>query len=150
MKRIFKNRITENGLNPTHFHTGQLKILAYMVPICVVMALPIVFIIMNAFKPIDELFAYPPRFYVKNPTLQNFSDLFSLTSQTNIPMSRYLINSIVSTFLTVFLTIVFSASAGFALSKKRFKLRSTLFKINQTALMFVPGAAQIPRYFLIV
>ena len=150
MKRIFKNRITENGLNPTHFHTGQLKILAYMVPICVVMALPIVFIIMNAFKPIDELFAYPPRFYVKNPTLQNFSDLFSLTSQTNIPMSRYLINSIVSTFLTVFLTIVFSASAGFALSKKRFKLRSTLFKINQTALMFVPVAVQIPRYFVIV
>lgn len=145
-----KNRITESGLNPTRFHVSQLKILAYMVPICLVMALPILFIFMNAFKPIDELFAYPPRFYVKNPTLQNFADLFSLTSQTNIPMSRYLINSIISTVLTVVLTIMLSASAGYVLSKKRFKLRSTLFKINQLALMFVPVAVQIPRYFVIV
>lgn len=149
VKKI-KNRITENGLNPTHFHMAQLKILAYMVPLCIIMALPIVFIFMNAFKPIDELFAYPPRFYVKNPTLQNFADLFSLTSQTNIPMSRYLINSIISTAATVILTILLSASAGYALSKKRFKFRSTLFKINQLALMFVPVAVQIPRYFVVV
>lgn len=149
-KKLFKNRITENGLNPTHFHIGQLKILAYMVPICLIMALPIIFIIMNAFKPIDELFAYPPRFYVKNPTLQNFADLFNLTSQTNIPMSRYLVNSIVSTVVTVVLTILLSACAGYTLSKKRFKMRSTLFKINQLALMFVPVAVQIPRYFVIV
>jgi ABC-type glycerol-3-phosphate transport system permease component len=149
VKKI-KNRITENGLNPTHFRMAQLKILAYMVPLCIIMALPIVFIFMNAFKPIDELFAYPPRFYVKNPTLQNFADLFSLTSQTNIPMSRYLINSIISTAATVILTILLSASAGYTLSKKRFKLRSTLFKINQLALMFVPVAVQIPRYFVVV
>lgn len=149
VKKI-KNRITENGLNPTHFHMAQLKILAYMVPLCIIMALPIVFIFMNAFKPIDELFAYPPRFYVKNPTLQNFADLFSLTSQTNIPMSRYLINSIISTAATVILTILLSASAGYTLSKKRFKFRSTLFKINQLALMFVPVAVQIPRYFVVV
>ena len=57
VKKI-KNRITENGLNPTHFHMAQLKILAYMVPLCIIMALPIVFIFMNAFKPIDELFFF--------------------------------------------------------------------------------------------
>ena len=114
------------------------------------MALPILFIVMNAFKPVDELFAYPPRIYVKNPTLQNFVDLFQLTSQTNIPMSRYLVNSIVITVLTVVLTIYLSAWAGYALSKKKFKGRGFLFSVNQTALMFVPVAVQIPRYFVIV
>ncbi|MCI8567652.1 MAG: carbohydrate ABC transporter permease [Lachnospiraceae bacterium] len=135
---------------PEHFDVGQLKILAYMVPICIVMALPILFIVMNAFKPVDELFAYPPRIYVKNPTLQNFVDLFQLTSQTNIPMSRYLVNSIIITVLTVVLTIYLSAWAGYALSKKKFKGRGFLFSVNQTALMFVPVAVQIPRYFVIV
>lgn len=121
-----------------------------MIPICIVMALPIVFIFMNAFKPVDELFAYPPRLYVKNPTFQNFVDLFQLTSQTNIPMSRYLFNSILYTVLTVVTTIYVSACAGYVLSKKKFRGRDVLFKINQTALMFVPVAVQIPRYFVIV
>jgi multiple sugar transport system permease protein len=65
-------------------------------------------------------------------------------------MSRYLINSIISTAATVIITILLSASAGYTLSKKRFKFRSTLFKINQLALMFVPVAVQIPRYFVVV
>ncbi len=145
-----RNRIRHRGMAPEHFDVGQLKILAYMVPICIVMALPILFIVMNAFKPVDELFAYPPRIYVKNPTLQNFVDLFQLTSQTNIPMSRYLVNSIIITVLTVVLTIYLSAWAGYALSKKKFKGRGFLFSVNQTALMFVPVAVQIPRYFVIV
>lgn len=145
-----KNRLRAKGVTPTHFDRSQIKILAYMIPICIVMALPIVFVVMNAFKPVDELFAYPPRLYVKNPTFQNFIDLFSLTSQTNIPMSRYLFNSILYTVITVVSTIYIAACAGYVLSKKKFKGRNTLFKINQTALMFVPVAVQIPRYFVIV
>ena len=149
-KKKIRNRLRAKGVTPSHFDRSQIKILIYMVPICIVMALPIVFIVMNAFKPVDELFAYPPRLYVKNPTLQNFVDLLSLTSQTNIPMSRYLFNSILYTIVTVVATIYIAASAGYVLSKKRFKGRTMLFKINQTALMFVPVAVQIPRYFVIV
>lgn len=149
-KKKIKNRLRAKGVTPKHFDRSQIKILAYMIPVCIVMALPIVFIFMNAFKPVDELFAYPPRLYVKNPTFQNFVDLFSLTSQTNIPMSRYLFNSILYTVITVVSTIYIAACAGYVLSKKKFKARNMLFKINQTALMFVPVAVQIPRYFVIV
>lgn len=149
-KKKIKNRLRAKGVTPTHFDRSQIKILAYMIPICIVMMLPIVFIFMNAFKPVDELFAYPPRLYVKNPTFQNFIDLFSLTSQTNIPMSRYLFNSILYTVVTVVVTIYVSACAGYVLSKKKFKAKNTLFKINQMALMFVPVAVQIPRYFVMV
>ena len=149
-KKKQRNRLRAKGVTPKHFDRSQIKILAYMVPICIIMALPIVFVFMNAFKPVDELFAYPPRLYAKNPTFQNFIDLFSLTSQTNIPMSRYLFNSILYTVVTVVSTIYISACAGYVLSKKKFKGRDMMFKINQTALMFVPVAVQIPRYFVIV
>ena len=37
--------------------------------------LPLVLTVCNAFKPLDEIFLYPPRFFVKNPTLDNFADL---------------------------------------------------------------------------
>lgn len=149
-KKKIKNRLRAKGVTPTHFDRSQIKILAYMIPVCIVMILPVIFVVMNAFKPVDELFAYPPRMYVKNPTLQNFVDLFSLTSQTNIPMSRYLFNSILYTVVTVVATIYISALAAYVLSKKKFKAKKLLFKINQMALMFVPVAVQIPRYFVMV
>lgn len=142
-------RLKKNGINPQHFTTGQIKFYIFLIPLCVIMALPIVFIFMNAFKPLDELFAYPPRFYVRNPTWNNFNALFTISSTSNIPASRYLFNSVVSSVITVFATLVISTAAGYVLSKKRFRLRPALMEINNLALMFCSVAVAIPRYFVI-
>ncbi|PLR99075.1 carbohydrate ABC transporter permease [Bacillus sp. T33-2] len=136
-------------MNPSKFHKSQLKFLVFLIPLAVFMALPIVFIFFHAFKPIDELFAYPPRFFVDKPTLQNFADLFGQANATGVPMSRYLFNSIAITLIVVFLTIIISTMAGYALSKKEFKSKKIIFEINTIALMFVPAAVSIPRYLLI-
>lgn len=136
-------------MNPSKFHKSQIKFLAFLIPLALFMALPIIFIFFHAFKPIDELFAYPPRFFVEKPTLQNFSDLFGQANESGIPMSRYLFNSIVITLIVVVLTIVISTMAGYALSKKDFKMKKAIFEINTLALMFVPAAVAIPRYLLI-
>ena len=138
------------GINPTHFDRGQVKFLVILLPMCVVMALPLIFMFFNAFKPMDELFAFPPKFFVKNPTLENFVDLFAMASNTKIPATRYIFNSIISTVAVVICTIFISVSAGYVLSKKRFRLKKTLFTINNLGLMFVSVAVAIPRYFIIV
>ena len=113
------------------------------------MVLPIIFIFSHAFKPPDELFAYPPRFFVINPTFKNFTDLFSRMLGSGVPISRYLFNSILITVITVIASIVVSSTAAYSLSKKRFKLKKILFAINTVALMFVPIAVTIPRFLLI-
>lgn len=143
------HRLKRNGINPQRFEASQLKFYAYLVPIALVTALPIIFIFVNAFKPIDELFAYPPRLFVRQPTIRNFVALFNLSSSTNIPVSRYLINSIISTALVMVGTLFISVSAGYVFSKKKFRGVKTLFQINTVALMFVPTAVAIPRYFVI-
>ena len=112
-------------------------------------AAPIVFIVSNAFKPPDELFAYPPRFLVSNPTFKNFSDLFTKLSASGVPVSRYLFNSVAITAITVAASIVVSSTAAYALSKKKFRLKQTLFAVNTVALMFVPIAVTIPRFLVI-
>ncbi|WP_417899016.1 carbohydrate ABC transporter permease [Bacillus haimaensis] len=136
-------------INPDRFHRSQLKFYLFLIPLAVFMAMPIVFVFSHAFKPIDELFAYPPRFFVEKPTFQNFIDLMNNTSASGVPMSRYLFNSIAITLIVVFLTVLISTMAGYALSKKRFKLKKTIFEINTLALMFVSAAVVIPRYLLI-
>ena len=42
------------------------------------MFLPMLYVLMQSLKPLDELWMYPPRFYVMSPTLDNFIDLFNL------------------------------------------------------------------------
>jgi multiple sugar transport system permease protein len=114
------------------------------------MTLPIVYILNQAFKPLDELFRFPPTFIARRPTLQNFNMIMGLTSSTGIPMSRFLVNTIIITVLTVGLSVIITAMSAYAFSKKKFRAKEWLFKLNQAALMFVPAAVGIPRYLIIV
>ncbi|HHU73540.1 MAG TPA: carbohydrate ABC transporter permease [Clostridiales bacterium] len=138
-----------NRINPRKFEKGQLKIIIAILPLILFMGLPIIFIISHAFKPMEELFAFPPKFFVSKPTLDNFSKLFKASRMAGIPMSRYAFNSILVTVVVVLASILLSTGAGFALSKLRFKGKKLLMDINQAALMFVAVAVMIPRYLTI-
>jgi ABC-type glycerol-3-phosphate transport system permease component len=136
-------------INPKRFDKSQLKFYAVLVPMALFMVLPVIYIVNQAFKPLDELFMFPPRFFVIKPTLKNFTDLFRTASTTGVPMSRYLFNSIVVTVVTVLANILITAASAYVLSKKKFKLKKKLFALNQIALMFVPIAVAIPRFLII-
>lgn len=136
-------------INPQRFEKGQLKIYIIILPLVIFMLFPIIFIVSHAFKPMDELFAYPPRFFVSRPTLDNFSQLMKSARSSSIPMSRYVFNTIIVTTIVVFASVFLSTLAGFALSKLKFKLKKSILELNNAALMFVPVAVMIPRYLTI-
>ncbi len=135
--------------NPDRFHLNQIPMYLVLVPLALFMALPIVFIINHAFKPIDELFAFPPRFFVENPVFDNFVKLARQASAGGISISRYIFNSVIVTGSVVLLSMLFSSMAAFALSKLRFRAKNILMEINNLAMMFVPVAVIIPRYLLV-
>lgn len=137
-------------INPKKFHRDQWKFHVVLISMCIFMGLPIIFIFNHAFKPFTELFAFPPRFFVRRPTLENFKLLFNFSAESGIPLSRYLFNSIFVTTTIIVLTLLISSLAAFALSKLEFKGKETFNKINTLALMFVPVAVAIPRFFIIV
>lgn len=143
------SRFKGTKINPKYFDRSQLKYYIILVPIGLFMVLPIVYIFSQAFKPLDELLLYPPRFFVNNPTWKNFRDLFRTASSTGVPMSRYFFNSIVIAIVMVVTTVFLSTLTGYVLSKKKFRLKNTLLSINQLALMFVPIAVSIPRYIVV-
>ena len=112
-------------------------------------SLPLVYMISTAFKPLDELFIYPPQFFVRKPTLQNFSDLFIALSGTTVPFTRYLFNSVFVTGVTVTCTIVVCSMGGFALAKYNLPGAKWIFAVIIAALMFSPHVTQIPRYMVV-
>ncbi len=136
-------------INPQKFERGQIKIIILVLPLVIFMAMPLIYIINHAFKPMEELFAFPPQFFVKNPTLENFTKLIKFSRTSGIPMSRYVFNSLLITALTVGLSLLLTTLSAFALSKIKFKGRDTMLQINQVAIMFVGTAVLIPRYIVI-
>lgn len=115
----------------------------------IVAILPIVYIMNHAFKPLSELFLYPPRFFVKSPTFQNFYDLLFAVKLSVVPISRFVFNSFVVTLATIILTVAFSAAGAYALSKMEFPGKKILFKIILLSLMFSPEAVGITRYLIV-
>ncbi len=149
-KKHRRAKLWGSGNDPKHFHRSQLKFYAYLIPVAVVMALPILYIFMTAFKPASELYAYPPRFFVRNPTLSNFINLFQVAADSAVPASRYLVNSIIVAVVVVLVTLIMTTATAYVLSKKKFRGKNTLLEINNTALMFVPIAVAIPRYYIVI
>lgn len=136
-------------MNPKKFAASQIKYYIILTIIALVMLLPLIYIVNHAFKPLDELFAFPPKFFVQKPTFENFIRLFKAGSTTIIPMSVYLLNSIIVTIITVVLNLLITVCAAYALSKKKYKFTGKLVSINQTALMFCSTVVAFPTYLVI-
>ena len=135
-----------NRINPSRFSKGQLKFHAIAFPLSIFMIIPVIYLINQAFKPLGELFRFPPTIFVQNPTMDNFKNLLNLAGSTGIPMSRYFLNSLIVTVLTVVLNLIITIMAAYVFSKKKFKIKGALWEVNQMALMFVATAVAIPRY----
>ncbi|MBQ3528838.1 MAG: carbohydrate ABC transporter permease [Clostridia bacterium] len=113
------------------------------------MFLPLYYTVMQSFKPLDELFYYPPRFYVINPTWDNFSDLFKLMSESWVPFSRYIFNTVFITVAGVFGNLVLSSLCAYALAKVPFPGNGFFFQLIQKSLMFSSSVGGIIVFIII-
>lgn len=128
---------------------GDIGVLIFLVLICAFMILPMLYSVIQAFKPLDELFLYPPRFFVRNPTKQNFSDVFYLTESLEVPFLRYVFNSVFVTVVGTAVYIIIAAAAGYALGKGNFKGKNALSSLVVWALLFRPEVTAIPQYVIV-
>jgi len=110
---------------------------------------PIVYIVNTAFKPLPELFLFPPSFFVKHASLSNFYDLLFALKLSILPFSRYLFNSLVVTAVTIVLAVLFSTMGAYSLSRMRFPGKDWIFGGIIISLMFSPEAVRITRYLIV-
>lgn len=127
---------------------GDIAIFVMLVFFGAFMILPFVYAVLQSLKPMDEIFAFPPRFFVVHPTFDNYYQLGQLTSDLWVPFGRYLLNSVFVTVVGTVAHIVLASMAAFVLSKYRFP-GSRLFSESVTlALMFSAQVTAIPQYVL--
>ncbi len=144
MRKIFKIK----RRRPNRSVGGDVFIIIFLIIFGVFMGFPLVYAINSAFKPLDEIFVYPPRLFVRNPTTDNFQDLMVILGQSWVPFTRYLFNTV---FLTVVGTvghIIISSMGAFVLAKYEFPGGKKFFNIVTTALMFNMYVTAIPNYLI--
>jgi len=115
---------------------GDIGISIVLILMGAFMFLPMLYTVMQSLKPMDELFVFPPRFYVVRPTLQNFADLFTLMSDSWVPFSRYIFNPVFISITGTLGNLVLSSMAAYALAKIKFPGRGWIFQVVVLSLMF--------------
>ncbi len=115
---------------------GNIAIFAFLLILGLFMLFPIYLTVIMSFKPVHELFIFPPKLYVLDPTLDNFRDMFETLSEMWVPFSRYVFNSV---FVTVCVTVaqcVFASMAAFVLAKGKVPGGNFLNKLIVTSLLY--------------
>lgn len=128
---------------------GAVWLYVFLTTFGLLMLMPLVYMASTALKPIGELFLFPPRFIVRNPTLLNFRDLLLITGTSYVPFTRYILNSIIVTCGIVGGGVLISAFAAYPLAKHNMPFKKFIFDMIVAALMFSPLVLQIPQYLLI-
>lgn len=137
------------GRRQTHSVSGSVALLLFLVLLGSLMVLPFVYAVLQSVKPAEELFVFPPRFFVRNPTADNFINLFLRTNNMWVPLGRYITNSVVITVIGTAGSVILSALAAYPIAKFRFpggKLFETMITM---ALLFVSDVTAIPRYVVL-
>ncbi len=127
---------------------GDLGINLMLVILGAFMFVPMIYVILQSFKPLDELWMFPPRFYVQKPTLQNYADLFTLMNDSWVPFSRYIFNTVLISVTGTTGNLFFSSLAAYAMAKIAFPGGQGMFKTVRTSLMFHKTVTAVTNFIL--
>ena len=142
MLRIGKKKIGRIKLS-------ELPVAIIMIAYLFLISLPVIYTVLTAFKPLDEMFVYPPRWIPKNFTLTNFSLMSDLLNETVMPVSRYIFNSIIYALMMVAAVVLTSFMAAFSMTKTRPKGSERMVGILIFALSLSGPAAGVANFIII-
>lgn len=117
----------------------------FLIVAAVTFLLPLYWMITGSFKLQTVTMAVPPEFIPTNPTVENWTRLFT----GPWPVWRWVLNSVAVSLLTVVLVLLVSSLTGYGFGKKKFPGSNTLFFILLST-MFLPSQVMLIPLFLMV
>ena len=128
---------------------GDFFLFLFLLVSSILSILPLIMIVNNAFKPLDEIFKFPPTIFVINPTLNNFADLGVVLGTSLVPFSRYLFNTVYVTILGTFGHVIVASMCSYVLSRYNVPGGKVIFSLIVYALMFPSSVTATPNYIIL-
>ncbi len=123
-------------------HAVNIAIDVFLFAFCLLMLLPLVFLVSNAFKTPQEILAWPPTIIPVKPIVDNFISVLTTT-----PLLRWIGNSVLFATLSTVAILVTSTIAGYILAKFRFKSLHVIFIVVLATAIVPFEVYMIPLYF---
>ncbi|MDT2808967.1 carbohydrate ABC transporter permease [Enterococcus asini] len=101
-----------NKVSKLHDKTSTTILTAALIIVAMLYLFPLVWFVLSSFKPGSELFSYPLSILPENGTSQNYIDAW-----TSLDFVKYFSNTLKSSIITTILTVIASATCGFAFAK---------------------------------
>lgn len=146
--RQHKKRLIKKRKRMSRSVGGDLALFLILLLFGMFSAYPLIYTICAAFKPLNELFIYPPKLFFQHPTLDNFSDLSVLLEDSWVPFSRYLFNTVLITAAGTVGHVIIASMAAYPLAKHKFPGSSIIFGLVVYSLMFSAQVTATPRYIV--
>lgn len=99
-EKVYGTHLKVSTKRAGHKIGGTVGIFVFLLVLALFMALPIYLAVVMSLKPVQELFVFPPKLYVIDPTLSNYSSMFRLCSDLWVPEQSPQRNTITSTTMT--------------------------------------------------
>jgi multiple sugar transport system permease protein len=123
---------------------GSWALFAAVLCLAFALLLPVIIIVVTAFKPASEINAFPPSLIPQQWTLDNFTRIFS-----DLPFARLFLNSVVFAGGVTACALVFDSLAAYALARIDFRGNRVLLIAIVASLMIPFQATLIPIYQLV-
>ena len=128
---------------------GNILVFLFLLLFGIFFVFPIVYAIITAFKPLNEIFIFPPRFFVRHPTLDNFIELNLMTASFWVPLSRYIFNSLFISVVGTIGHLILSSMAAYPLAKHPFPGNGWIKQVIVMSLLFTSSVTYLPQYVVL-
>ena len=143
-----KHKKLVGGKRLNRSYGGDVFIFTLLTVFGLFFAFPLVYNINHAFKPLNEIFLFPPNIFVRRPTLNNLQDLFIIMSKSWVTFSRYIFNTVFITAVGTAGMIIVASMGAFVVSKYKFPGAKVFFNGVIITLMFSVYVTAIPNYLV--
>ncbi|MGW4944679.1 carbohydrate ABC transporter permease [Actinoplanes sp. NPDC004185] len=120
---------------------AKVALYAVLLVLCVPFVFPTWWMVTSSLKPNAEIFAFPPRLWPGDPSLEAWGDVFTLQ-----PFAQQYWNSAYIAVVVTVGTLVVASMAGYAFARIRFPGQNALFLVVLTGLL-IPGEVTIVPLF---
>lgn len=110
------------NISKLHDKTATILLTTALFIVGILYMFPLLWFVLSSFKPGSELFAYPLSILPENPTLANYESAWN-----SLDFFRYFGNTLISSVVTTVLTVIASATCGYAFAKYDQKWLSFFF-----------------------
>ncbi len=126
-----------------HFRWHHAILYVFIVIFTITSIGPLIFTFISSFKTFGEVLAFPPSLIPRVWTWGNYSQLFA-----NPDILQWVLNTFIYAVGATILNVIFSAMAGYALSRMNFPGKEIIFVITLSVMMIPLAVTLIPKFLV--